>query len=41
MKGFIGVLRQMAHYPTAVIGMVVIALLLIVSIVTPIVIPYN
>lgn len=41
MKGFISVLRQMAHYPTAVIGMVVIALLLIVSIVTPIVIPYN
>ncbi len=41
MKGLMGTLRQMAQYPTAVIGMIIIALLLIVSIITPVVIPYN
>lgn len=33
--------RQLASYPTAVIGLIVIALLVIVSVVTPIVIPYS
>jgi peptide/nickel transport system permease protein len=34
-------LRQIRRYPTAVIGLVVIGLLLIVSIITPIVMPYS
>jgi peptide/nickel transport system permease protein len=34
-------LRQLRRYPSAIAGMVIIGILLIVSIVTPIVIPYN
>jgi peptide/nickel transport system permease protein len=34
-------LRQLTRYPTAIIGLIVIAILIIVSIITPIVIPYN
>ena len=41
MKGFLGALRQLGQYPTAVIGMIIIGLLLIVSIITPIVMPYS
>jgi peptide/nickel transport system permease protein len=41
MKGFLGALRQLRQYPTAVIGMIIIGLLLIVSIITPIVMPYS
>ncbi|HMT21839.1 MAG TPA: ABC transporter permease, partial [Promineifilum sp.] len=41
MKGMLGALRQLGQYPTAVIGMIIIGLLLIVSIITPIIIPYN
>ena len=34
-------LRQLRQYPTAVIGLIVIGLLLVVSIITPIYIPYS
>ncbi len=33
--------RQLRQYPTAIIGLIIIGLLLIVSIITPILIPYN
>lgn len=41
MKGILGGLRQLRQYPTAIIGMVIIGLLLIVSIITPILVPYS
>lgn len=34
-------LRQLRNYPSAVLGLIVIAILIIVSIVTPIIIPYS
>lgn len=34
-------INQLRHYPTAVFGIVIVSLLLIVSIITPIVIPYG
>lgn len=41
MKGLLGSLRQLRQYPTAIIGLVIIGLLLIVSIITPILVPYS
>ena len=41
MKANIERLRQLGRYPTAVIGLVMITLLVIISIVTPFIIPYN
>jgi peptide/nickel transport system permease protein len=41
MRSIIDRLRQLGRYPTAVIGLVVIVLLLIVSVITPFIIPYN
>ena len=41
MKGLQARMRQLREYPTAVIGLFVISLLLIVSILTPILIPYR
>lgn len=41
MKGILSSLRQLRQYPTAVIGMIIIGLLLVVSILTPIIMPYS
>ena len=41
MKTQLERLRQLGRYPTAVIGMVIIVLLLVVSIITPFIMPYN
>lgn len=41
MKGILSGLRQLRQYPTAIIGLIVIVILMIVAIVTPIVLPYN
>ncbi len=41
MKGIFGSLRQLRQYPTAVIGLIIIGLLLLVSILTPIIMPYS
>ena len=41
MKGILSSLRQLRQYPTAVIGMIIIGLLLVVSIITPIIMPYS
>lgn len=40
MKGILSRLGQLREYPTAVVGLFIISLLLIVSILTPILIPY-
>lgn len=41
MKNLLASLRQLRQYPTAVIGSIIIGLLLVVSIITPIVMPYS
>jgi peptide/nickel transport system permease protein len=41
MRENIARLRQLGRYPTAVIGLIIIGILVIVSIVTPIIMPYN
>ena len=41
MKTLVDRFRQLGRYPTAVIGLIIIALLVIVSIVTPFIMPYN
>lgn len=41
MKAIMARLQQMRRYPSVVVGLVIISLLLITSIVTPIVIPYD
>ncbi len=41
MRGLFGTLRQLRQYPTAIFGLIIITVLLIVSIITPIVMPYS
>lgn len=41
MSGILASLRQIRQYPSAIVGVIIIGLLLIVSIITPIVIPYS
>lgn len=41
MEAFLFRLRQIGRYPSAVLGLVIIALLIIVSIITPLIIPYS
>ena len=41
MKTLLERFRQLRSYPTAVIGLIIIALLVIVSVVTPFIMPYN
>lgn len=41
MKNLLERLRLLTRYPTAVIGLVIISLLLLVSVLTPIIMPYN
>lgn len=41
MQAFLLRLRQIRRYPSAVIGIVIIAILIIVSIITPFIIPYS
>lgn len=41
MKGVLNSLKQLRNYPTAVVGMVVIFILIVVSILTPIILPYG
>ncbi len=41
MSGFMRRLWQLKQYPSAIIGMTIIGLLIVISIVTPIVIPYS
>lgn len=41
MEAFLARIKQLRRYPSAVVGLVIIALLIIVSIVTPLVIPYS
>jgi peptide/nickel transport system permease protein len=41
MKGLVNLSQQLRRYPSAVVGLIIIFMLLLVSIVTPILIPYN
>lgn len=41
MKGVLNSLKQLRNYPTAVVGMIVIFILIVVSILTPIILPYG
>lgn len=41
MSAFLASLRQIKRYPSAVFGLIIIAILVIVSIITPLIIPYS
>lgn len=41
MSGILTRLRQLKRYPSAIVGLIIIAMLIVISIVTPIVIPYS
>jgi peptide/nickel transport system permease protein len=41
MRNILAGLRQLRQYPTAVIGLIIIGLLLVVSVITPLVMPYS
>lgn len=41
MKTILSSLRQLRQYPTAIIGLIIIGLLLVISVITPFIIPYN
>jgi peptide/nickel transport system permease protein len=41
MKTLLSGLRQLRQYPTAIIGSIIIGLLLIISVITPIIMPYS
>jgi peptide/nickel transport system permease protein len=41
MRNILAGLRQLRQYPTAVIGLIIIGLLLVISVITPLVMPYS